>query len=328
VQRIVRHPEWGLDPIAAICENGDGRFALDRLGGAKNGGPEPITTTNGSGEATATVIARAVAGLDIDRAIVTGGFRSLAERTRLLRELAGRRICVDYVSGEPETLYSAAILHHLEGLPILTVQPTRINRGSLALKRSLDAAFAAGALVLLSPVLAYAAIRIKLDTPGPVLFHQPRAGRDGEQFAMLKLRTMIDGADSLRDEVRPQGIHERNGMLKLRDDPRVTRYGHRLRRWSLDELPQLWNVLRGDMSLVGPRPLPLDEAALVTDHFAERTRVRPGITGPWQTHGRSDIPFEDMVKLDYTYVVGWSMREDFRLLLRTGAAVFRRGGAY
>jgi lipopolysaccharide/colanic/teichoic acid biosynthesis glycosyltransferase len=117
-------------------------------------------------------------------------------------------------------------------------------------------------------------------------------------------------------------------MLKLREDPRITPFGRRLRRWSIDELPQLWNVLRGDMSLVGPRPLPLDEARLVDGHFAERLRMRPGITGPWQIHGRSDIPFDDMVKLDYMYVASWTMREDLRLLARTVGAVAHGRGAY
>jgi lipopolysaccharide/colanic/teichoic acid biosynthesis glycosyltransferase len=247
----------------------------------------------------------------------------------LIRLLARGHVCVDYVSGEPETLYSSALLHHLEGLPILTVQPTTLSRGSAGLKRALDVIVAAAGLLAASPILAYAAIRIKLDSRGPVLFRHPRIGRGEERFEMLKFRTMVDGADGMRSDVKALGLHGSDAaMLKVREDPRVTHFGAKLRRWSLDELPQLWNVVRGDMSLVGPRPLPVDEAPLVRDHFVERSRVRPGITGPWQTHGRSDIPFEDMVKLDYTYVVGWSMREDFRLLLRTVATVARGRGAY
>ncbi len=197
------------------------------------------------------------------------------------------------------------------------------------MKRGLDLAVSSAALVLLSPLFAIVAIRIKLDSPGPVFFRQPRVGRDGREFDAVKFRTMVDGADAMRAEVRQQSIHANGqGLLKLRNDPRTTRFGAKLRRWSIDELPQLWNVLRGDMSLVGPRPLPLDEAPLVSGHFEMRTRVRPGMTGTWQTHGRSDIPLEDMLKLDYTYVASWSLREDFRLLLRTVATVARGRGSY
>jgi lipopolysaccharide/colanic/teichoic acid biosynthesis glycosyltransferase len=184
------------------------------------------------------------------------------------------------------------------------------------------------ALVLLSPVFAWVAVRIKLDSDGNVFFRQRRAGRDGRPFEMLKFRTMVDGADSMRGSLRAETDQEGSTLFKLSDDPRITPLGARLRRWSLDELPQLWNVLRGDMSLVGPRPLPLDEAFLAEEHYAERMKVRPGMTGPWQIHGRSDIPFEDMVKLDYTYVASWTMREDLRLLIRTAGAVLRGRGAY
>jgi lipopolysaccharide/colanic/teichoic acid biosynthesis glycosyltransferase len=140
---------------------------------------------------------------------------------------------------------------------------------------------------------------------------------------------MVDGADQMREELRANDDRlAATKMLKLREDPRVTPFGATLRRWSIDELPQLWNVVRGDMSLVGPRPLPLDEARHIDGHFAERLRMRPGITGPWQINGRSDIPFDDMVKLDYMYVASWTMREDLRLLVRTVGAVFHGRGAY
>ena len=327
LRRIRRHPEWGLDPVAAIRKREDG-FLLETLGSRRFRYSEPIEPSNGYDEVTARDIAYAVEALNVDRAIVTGA-GTLASRTELTRLLARNRVCVDYVSGGPEALYSSAVLHYLEGLPILTVQPTTLSRSAAGLKRAFDVAGAGAGLIALSPLLAYAAVCIKLDSSGPVLFRQARIGEGGRRFEMLKFRTMVAGADALRDEVRDAGIHGNgDGMLKLRDDPRVTRFGAKLRRWSLDELPQLWNVVRGDMSLVGPRPLPLDEAPLVREHFLERTRVRPGITGPWQTHGRSEIPFEDMVKLDYTYVVGWSMREDLRLLLRTVATVARGRGAY
>ena len=176
-------------------------------------------------------------------------------------------------------------------------------------------------------MLLVSAIAIRLDSKGPVVFRQHRAGLGGETFQICKLRTMEDGADRLRESLWSQGMHgDDGGMLKIKDDPRVTRVGRRLRRWSVDEIPQFWNVLVGDMSLVGPRPLPLDEAVRIGEKYKLRNRVRPGITGPWQVMGRSDIPMEDMLKLDFTYVTGWSLGEDFRILLRTLPAVSAKSG--
>jgi lipopolysaccharide/colanic/teichoic acid biosynthesis glycosyltransferase len=259
---------------------------------------------------------------------VTGWSETVGERTELMRVLSESGVCIDYVSGEPEALYSTAVLHHIEGLPILTIRPTA-TRVTRTLKRAVDVAAAATGLALLSPLLAFVALRIRMTSPGPILFRQPRAGMDGEAFELLKFRTMVDGADQMREELRANDDRlAATKMLKLREDPRVTPFGVTLRRWSIDELPQLWNVVRGDMSLVGPRPLPLDEARHIDGHFAERLRMRPGITGPWQINGRSDIPFDDMVKLDYMYVASWTMREDLRLLVRTVGAVFHGRGAY
>jgi lipopolysaccharide/colanic/teichoic acid biosynthesis glycosyltransferase len=184
---------------------------------------------------------------------------------------------------------------------------------------------------LLSPFIAYCAIRIKLGTPGPVLFRQQRIGRKGRNFELVKFRTMVVDADARKREISDLNIHadtDTPGMFKVPDDPRITRFGAKLRRWSLDELPQLWNVLKGDMSLVGPRPLIPEEALVVEAHYKERLRVRPGITGPWQALGRSDIGFGDMVKLDYAYVTNWSFSEDLRLLVRTLGAITNGRGAY
>jgi lipopolysaccharide/colanic/teichoic acid biosynthesis glycosyltransferase len=175
------------------------------------------------------------------------------------------------------------------------------------------------------------AIRIKRDSRGPILFRQMRVGQDGTRFEFLKFRTMVENADALKSEVDALNIHRETatpGMFKIPGDPRITRVGHWLRRWSLDELPQLWNVLRGDMSLVGPRPLIPEEAERVSDDYAARLQMRPGITGPWQALGRSEIGFGDMVKLDYTYVTHWSFAQDVRLLLRTIVAVAQGRGAY
>jgi lipopolysaccharide/colanic/teichoic acid biosynthesis glycosyltransferase len=156
-------------------------------------------------------------------------------------------------------------------------------------------------------------------------------GRAGRTFQMLKFRTMVCDAETLKPtmgELNFHGASETPGMFKISGDPRVTAVGRTLRRWSLDELPQLWNVLRGDMSLVGPRPLIPEEANLVSGRYEARLNTRPGITGPWQTLGRSDIGFEDMVKLDYTYVNNWTFAEDLKLLAQTVGAVIGGRGAY
>lgn len=325
-ERVLRHPEWGLDVISRLRIEGT-QVDLDRLDGAS---VEPGQRIDGaSGEDFADRIAAVTSELGVDRVILTGISTSLSKRTKLARRLTECGQCVDYVYGEPETLYAAAVLHHLEGLPVLSVQPTRLGGGLAAIKRGLDLALSVAGLVLLSPLFAIAAIWIKLDSRGPVFFRQLRVGLHGREFELIKFRTMFDGADERRNDVRERSIcGNGHGLLKLEDDPRITRIGSKLRRWSIDELPQLWNVARGDMSLVGPRPLPLDEAPLVNGHFALRMEVRPGITGTWQTSGRSDIPFEDMVKLDYTYVACWSLREDLRLLARTASVIAHGRGTY
>ena len=231
----------------------------------------------------------------------------------------------------PEALLAAGVLHHFEGLPLLTVGPPRFPRARSLVKRSIDLSIAGLSVVLLFPLLAYIAARVKLDSPGPILFRQQRVGRDGARFDVFKFRTMVVDAEAQKHELSQLNIHaaDPRGMFKIPHDPRITKFGGWLRRWSLDELPQLWNVLWGDMSLVGPRPLIPDEAALVAGgRYAERFRVRPGITGPWQVLGRSDIPFEDMIKLDYMYVGTWTLREDLRIMLETLGAVARARGAY
>jgi lipopolysaccharide/colanic/teichoic acid biosynthesis glycosyltransferase len=194
-------------------------------------------------------------------------------------------------------------------------------------KRGVDVVVAAGALLLLSPFLAACALAIRLDSPGHVFFRQPRIGRKRASFSVLKFRTMVTDADDLKP-----GLSELNRrddcMFKIPEDPRITRVGRWLRRYSLDELPQLVNVLRGEMSLVGPRPLIPVEADLVESRYEARFNVRPGITGPWQVFGRSDIPFDDMTKLDYTYVTNWSIGYDIKLMVRTISAMVAGRGAY
>jgi lipopolysaccharide/colanic/teichoic acid biosynthesis glycosyltransferase len=222
---------------------------------------------------------------------------------------------------------SNAELHFIEGLPLLTLPKSGRPRSTSLVKRAIDLSVAGAGLVVLSPYFAYVGFRIKIDSRGPVLFRQPRIGQDGETFNVIKFRTMCADADARKNEIR--ALNERtDGMFKVENDPRITRFGAKLRRASLDELPQLINVVRGEMSLVGPRPLIQPESDLVNEHYLARFNVRPGITGPWQVLGRSDIPFEDMLKLDYTYVTNWSVADDTKLLVRTVSAIAHGRGAY
>jgi lipopolysaccharide/colanic/teichoic acid biosynthesis glycosyltransferase len=180
---------------------------------------------------------------------------------------------------------------------------------------------------VLSPVLIALAILIRLESPGPVLFRQLRMGADDVPFRILKFRTMVTDAEAHKDELRHLNKHDDPRLFKVPEDPRVTPLGRVLRGFSLDELPQLINVLQGEMSLVGPRPLPLDEDRHVHAWARHRLAVKPGITGLWQVLGREEIPFGEMVKLDYLYVTEWSLLGDVKLLLRTVPAVLRRRDA-
>ncbi|MDX6350689.1 MAG: hypothetical protein QOF84_5479 [Streptomyces sp.] len=201
-----------------------------------------------------------------------------------------------------------------------------LGSGAETVKRIIDVMGAAVLITLLSPVLIAAAVAITLDSRGPVLFRQRRTGQHGREFHVLKLRTMRVGSERQRQALAAS--NETDGHLfKIREDPRVTRTGRWLRRFSLDELPQLFNVLMGHMSLVGPRPLPLEDSAF-TGEARHRLRVRPGLTGLWQISGRSDLSWDETLRLDLTYVDTWSLRLDLRILARTPAAVLRGNGAY
>jgi exopolysaccharide biosynthesis polyprenyl glycosylphosphotransferase len=195
-------------------------------------------------------------------------------------------------------------------------------------KRAMDVVGAALGLVLLSPLFAVLAIAIRLDSKGPVFFTQRRAGIGGRPFRMLKLRTMQDGADSLKEVLAHLNHSGDPRLFKIMEDPRVTRVGGWLRRWSLDELPQLWNVLKGEMSLVGPRPFFESDLDYYEIHHFGRLGAKPGITGLWQVGGRSDIvDFEEVVELDTRYIGDWSLLLDLKILLQTIPSVIRRHGA-
>lgn len=212
-------------------------------------------------------------------------------------------------------------------VPLLHVDQIRLSWGRAAIKRTVDVLTSATLLVLLSPVMIAAAVAMKVHDGGPMLFRQKRVGRDGRHFALLKFRTMVPDAESRLVEV--EDLNEvGHGFFKIRDDPRVTRVGRVLRKWSIDETPQLWNVLRGQMSMVGPRPPLPEEVARYEDWHLRRLRVKPGITGIWQVSGRSEVPFDEAVRLDLFYIENWSLGLDLFLLAKTIPAVLGRTGAY
>ena len=213
------------------------------------------------------------------------------------------------------------------GLPLLHVERPELRGVRRFTKEAFDRVGASLGLLLLLPVLLVLAVAVGLTSPGPVFYRQVRAGRDGRTFRMLKFRTMDLHADALAPALQAQG-HGNGVLFKMRDDPRVTRVGRFLRRYSLDELPQLVNVVRGDMSLVGPRPPLLAEVERYGFDMHRRFLVKPGITGLWQVSGRSDLSWDDSVRIDVRYVENWSLAFDFMILWKTLGAVFRGSGAY
>jgi exopolysaccharide biosynthesis polyprenyl glycosylphosphotransferase len=223
-----------------------------------------------------------------------------------------------------EVVGSAVEFDSVGGVTVLGVRRAGLSRSSRVLKRAMDLVGSSLGLLVIAPLGVVVAAAIKLNTPGPVFFRQRRVGRDGRIFGMYKFRSMIDGAEAQRAAL--EALNETHGVFKLAADPRVTRVGRFLRRTSLDELPQLINVLLGDMSLVGPRPLVVDEDRLVEGRHRDRLQLPPGMTGPWQVLGPTRPPLSEMVKTDYLYATNWSLWTDIKILLRTFAHVTSQRG--
>jgi exopolysaccharide biosynthesis polyprenyl glycosylphosphotransferase len=240
-------------------------------------------------------------------------------------EKTGTDLCVSPalldVAGPRTTIRPTA------GLTLLHVDHPQLSGIRLVVKDLFDRCFAAAALILFFPLMAVLSTLIWLHDRGPALFTQVRVGKDGRAFKIYKFRTMVVDAEQRRAELLAS--NDNDGVLfKLREDPRITVMGAHLRRWSIDELPQLLNVLLGDMSLVGPRPALPDEAAQYADHARRRLAVKPGLTGLWQVSGRSDLSWEESVRLDLRYVENWSLALDLQIMWKTFSALVRRSGAY
>jgi exopolysaccharide biosynthesis polyprenyl glycosylphosphotransferase len=223
-----------------------------------------------------------------------------------------------------EVIGSAVEFDEVGGVTVLGVRRPGLSRSSALVKRTTDVIGAALGLIFLAPLGAVVAIAIKLDSPGPVFFRQPRIGRNGRTFQMIKFRSMVLTAEQQRRELEP--LNESAGIFKMTDDPRVTRVGRLLRHTFVDELPQLINVLRGEMSLVGPRPLVPEEDRRVEGHHRDRLQLSPGMTGPWQVLGPDRPPLSEMVKIDYLYAANWSLWSDIKFIMRTATHVVARRG--
>jgi exopolysaccharide biosynthesis polyprenyl glycosylphosphotransferase len=308
-RKLQAHPEYGLEVIGFLDGEGE-----DPVPGPLLGSPADV--------------ARVVDEYEVDRVLLASSVGSHEETLDLVRTVRRPDVHISIVPRYFEIFTSHAMLDDVEGMPIVTLPPIRLGRSARLLKRSMDVAVSGTALLLLSPVLALIAAAIRFDSKGPALYWQPRRGRLGSTFRIVKFRTMRVGAEQARSEVLH--MNEVDGPLfKIKGrDPRVTRIGSFLRRTSLDELTQLWNVFRGEMSLVGPRPFVLYEADQITGWANRRLDMTPGITGLWQVLGRNDIPFEEMTKLDYLYVTNWSLWWDMKILCQTIPVVLGKRGAY
>jgi exopolysaccharide biosynthesis polyprenyl glycosylphosphotransferase len=269
------------------------------------------------------LLRRVVSDLNVHRIIIAPTTTDTTGVVNLIRTAKAVGVRVSVLPRMLEVVGSAVEFDDIDGMTMLGVRRFGLSRSSRLLKRAFDGALTSVGLVFLSPVILAIALAIRLESPGPVLFRQVRVGRDGKHFSIFKFRSMVADAEAQKDSLR--ALNEAgDGLFKLTSDPRVTRVGNFLRHTSLDELPQLLNVLRGEMSLVGPRPLVIDEDAQVLGLDRSRLHLTPGMTGPWQILG-SRVPMQEMVGLDYLYVANWSLWLDLKVMLRTVRHVARRG---
>jgi len=310
-RRVATHPETRLRLVGYLAprgEDGASAGALPCLG-------------------TIADISRVAREQGIERAIVTEQEMSEVAAERLIEQCKAAGLALTFLPQHYGLLGPGIELNRLAELPVLDFRFSDPPRSTEAMKRATDVAISATMLVALSPVLLFSALLILFDSGRPVLFRQRRAGKDGKPFTVLKFRTMVQGAEEqLPELVDLEKLDE--PAFKIADDPRVTRAGRRLRRFSLDELPQFVNVLRGDMSLVGPRPEEEAVVALYDERQRIRLAVKPGMTGPMQVYGRGELTFEERLAMERDYLDNISIAGDLAILLRTPAAIFRGEGSH
>lgn len=270
--------------------------------------------------------AQTASTLGVDSVVIATTALDATAPTGLLRSFLDRGIEIEMTSALTGVANDRIHVHAVGPYPLIGIDPGFRGGWRAIAKRIFDVVVSTTTLILLSPLLVVSLVAVRLDTKGPVFFHQNRLGRRGIHFRVHKIRTMVVGAESMKAEL--ESHNEGDGPLfKIDGDPRVTRVGRVLRKLSIDELPQLWNVLKGEMSLVGPRPALATEADEWSDELRNRLRVRPGITGMWQVHGRSSTTFSEYERLDLFYIDNWSILTDLGIMARTVPAVLSRRGA-
>ena len=307
IRKIDHHAEYGLEITGLLAAPGS----------PPPSGPHPVVGDTDD-------LAGAVAATRAHRVVICRPAFDEAEVLEMIETCRRLSVKVSILPDAVDALGPSTEIDEVEGVTLLGVNAPVLGRTSRMLKRGFDCTVAGLLLVLLAPTYPFIALAIKLDSKGPVLFGQTRVGKAGRRFRLLKFRTMVADAEQKRLDLL-SASRDPNWLL-LDHDPRVTPVGRFLRRTSLDEIPQLWNVIKGEMSLVGPRPLPEDEDARIGGRGRRRLDLTPGITGLWQVLGRTRIPFAEMLKLDYVYVTNWSLWLDFKLLLQTLPVVLRRRG--
>jgi exopolysaccharide biosynthesis polyprenyl glycosylphosphotransferase len=307
-RKMRAHPEYGLEPIGVVSHSvlPDGELSqLEQL----------------DGEDISDLVAR----FEADRVVICNSNVDEETLLALIHRCKERALKVSVLPQLFGAMGPAVEVDDVEGVTVLGINPPVLPRSSRFIKRALDVVGSASLLAVTAPFLVVIALAVKLGSRGPVFFRQHRVGQGGRPFQLVKFRTMDVDAEERMEQLLAQSSDP--GWLKLDHDPRITRVGRFLRLTSLDELPELWSVLKGDMSLVGPRPLIASEDRQIDGWARSRLDLTPGITGLWQVLGRTSIPFEEMVKLDYLYVTNWSLWTDVRLIMKTLPVVLSRRGA-
>jgi len=337
--RLHRATGWGVRRVLVAGDTPVGKVLMQNLLRKRSAGYEVVGFVRGRGDerkqafgrfpclGTVDVIAQLAAQNAIDEVIIALPSASHEEIDDIRAHCTHYHVAFKLVPDLFELSLSRVGLDDVAGIPLIDVQGTALRGVNAALKRILDISVASLVLLLGSPLIGLVILAIRLDSPGPIVFRQTRVGKGGRHFICFKFRSMVHNAEALLPELM-QRRQNKDILFKDKHDPRMTRVGRFIRRVSLDELPQLWNVLRGEMSLVGPRPPLPREVERYEAWHRRRLDAQPGITGLWQVSGRSALPFEEMVMMDLYYIDRWSLGLDLRILVQTGVTVFTSSGAY